>query len=112
VMPLATDAQKIGYLQEEIDWAEANDEQIWRFFIENELLYDTDKELERRFLDLAPFSKFALELIDKEAPSRIGRYIGWQIVRAYMEKTNLTPQQLLPLSAEEIFKKANYKPKK
>jgi len=112
VMPLATDAQKIGYLQEEIDWAEANEEQIWRFFIENELLYDTDKELERRFLDLAPFSKFALELIDKEAPSRIGRYIGWQIVRAYMEKTNLTPQQLLPLSAEEIFKKANYKPKK
>jgi len=112
LLPLSTDAQKIGYSQEEYEWAEANEEPMWRYFIENELLYSTDKELEARFLDLAPFSKFGLELIDSESPPRIGRYLGWQIVRAYMEKTNLTPQQLLKVPAEEIFRKSNYKPKK
>lgn len=112
LMPLATDAQKIGYTQEEFDWAVANEEQVWRYFIERELLYSTDKELEARFLDLAPFSKFGLELIDSESPSRLGRYMGWQIVKAYMDKTELMPQQLLPISAEEIFREANYKPEK
>ncbi len=112
LLPLTTDAQKIGYRPDQYDWAEANEEQIWRYFIENELLYSTDNKLEQRFLDLAPFSKFSLELIDRESPSRIGRYIGWQIVKAYIEKNDLTPQQLLPISAEEIFREANYKPKK
>ena len=112
VLPMTSDARKMGYSQEQYDWAEVNEEQIWRYFIENELLYSTDRELEPRFLDLAPFSKFALELIDKEAPSRIGRFIGWQIVKAYMDRTELTPQQLLAVPAEEIFREANYKPKK
>ncbi|MEO9891583.1 gliding motility lipoprotein GldB [Aurantibacter sp.] len=111
LLPTITDAQKIGYSQEQYDWAIANEEPMWRYYVENELLYSTDNKLEPRFLDLAPFSKFGLEL-DNESPSRLGRYIGWQIVKAYMEKDEITPQQLLPLSAEEIFKEANYKPRK
>jgi len=112
LLPLETDAQKIGYSEEQYEWAQANEEPVWRYFVERELLYSTDKELEARFLDLAPFSKFGLELIDGESPSRIGRYMGWQIVKAYMDKNELTPQQLLGISAEEIFREANYKPSK
>ena len=37
-------------------WALTNEEQIWRYFIEHEVLYDTDSELQRRFINLAPFS--------------------------------------------------------
>ncbi len=109
IMPFASDAQKMGYLQDQIDWAVANEEPIWRNFIENELLYSTDNKLGPRFLDPAPFSKFGLEL-DNESPGRIGRFIGWQIVRAFMDRNNVTPQQMLALPADEIFKKSNYKP--
>jgi gliding motility-associated lipoprotein GldB len=112
LMPNASDAQKMGYLQDEMDWAWANENPIWRNFIEQEYLYSTDRELAKRFLDPAPFSKFGLELIDNESPGRVGRLIGWQIVRSFMDKNEVTPQQLLNLSAEEIFKKANYKPQK
>ena len=35
------------------------------------------------FFDASPFSKFYLE-IDNQSPGRIGRWIGWQIVRSYM----------------------------
>jgi len=112
LLPLTTDAQKMRYSQEQFDWAEANEEPIWRYFIENELLYSTDNKLEARFLDVGPFSKFGLELIDGESPPRIGRYLGWKIVRAYMEKTDLTPLQLLKVPPEEIFRKSNYKPEK
>ncbi len=112
LIPFKTDAQKIGYTQEQMDWAKDNEEQMWRYFIEKELLYSTDNKLGPRFLDPAPFSKFQLELIDNESPGRIGRYMGWQIVRAFIDNNDITLQQLLNLPAEEVFKKANYKPAK
>lgn len=112
LMPKASDANKIGYSQEEHDWAVANEEPIWRNFIEQEHLYSTDRQLAARFLDPAPFSKFGLELIDNESPGRIGRYIGWQIVRAFAERNEIGVQALLAVPAEELFKKANFKPQK
>ncbi|PCJ97378.1 MAG: gliding motility lipoprotein GldB [Flavobacteriaceae bacterium] len=112
LIPFNTDAQKIGYSQEQMDWAKTSEEQIWRYFIERELLYSTDNKLGPRFLDPAPFSKFQLELVDNESPGKIGRYMGWQIVRAFMKNNDVTLQQLLQIPAEEIFKKANYKPRK
>ena len=112
LMPLANDALKMGYSQDQIDWAWANEEPIWRNFIEQEHLYSTDSELRLRFLESAPFSKFGLELIDNESPGRVGQFIGWQIVRAFMDKNEITVQQMLQIPAEDIFKKANYKPSK
>lgn len=112
LMPSAPDAVIIGYSQDEFDWAIANEEPMWRNFIEQEHLYSTDRELAARFLDPAPFSKFGLELIDNESPGRVGRYIGWQIVRAFMDRNQVTVQELLGIPAEEIFKKSNFKPQK
>jgi len=110
-LPQITNANKIGYTQEEYFWAESNEEEIWRNFVENEILFSTDAKLDLRFIDPAPFSKFYLE-IDNESPGMIGRYIGWQIVKSYMDKNKITVQQLMMMDADEIFKKAKYKPKK
>ena len=109
-MPAADDAIKMGYSQDQLDWTLANEEPIWRNFIEQEHLYSTDGQLSLRFLEPAPFSKFGLEL-DNESPGRLGQYIGWQIVRAFMNKNEISVQQLVHIPAEEIFKKANYKPR-
>jgi len=111
LLPFISDERKIGYSPEELAWARANEEQIWRYFIERELLYSTDQKLAPRFLDPAPFSKFGLNL-DNESPGRLGRYMGWQIVRSFMDHNDLDLQQLLNMPADEIFRKANYKPKK
>ncbi len=112
LMTSEPDAILMGYSQEQLEWALANEEPIWRNFIEQEHLYSTDRELQLRFIEPAPFSKFGLELIDNESPGRIGQYIGWQIVRAFMNKNEITVQQLLKIPAEEIFKKSSFKPKK
>ena len=111
LLPFISDAQKIGYSNEELEWAKANEEQMWRYFVESELLYSTDSALDRKFLDPAPFSKFGLEL-DNESPGRLGRYTGWQIVRAFMENNPISLQQLLEMPADEILKESNYKPRK
>jgi len=108
-LPETPDNEKIGYTKEQFVWAEENETEIWRNFVENEYLFSTDPKLSTRFIVPAPFSKFYLE-IDNDTPGMIGRYIGWQIVRSFMKNNSL--EQLLTLSEEEIFNKSKYKPKK
>jgi gliding motility-associated lipoprotein GldB len=111
LLPQVSDAEKMGYTQEEMQWAEDNEEEMWRYFIEKELLYSTDPKLAPRFIMDAPFSKFYLE-IDNDSPGRIGQYLGWQMVRAYMENNDITVPELLSKNAAEIFKNSKYKPTK
>lgn len=112
VIPFKTEASRIGYTQEELDWAMANEAYIWRFFVERELLFSTDTKLNGRFISPAPFSKFYLETIDVESPGRLGQYMGWQIVRAYMQQNNVALKDMLQKSPEEIFNNSKFKPRK
>lgn len=111
LLPNYTDANKIGYTSDQIKWCQENESYIWRYFLEKEMLYDTDPKLNNRFINPAPFSKFYLE-IDNESPGRIGTWIGWQIVRSFMENNEVTLPELLKMNAKEIFVKSKYKPKK
>ncbi|RAJ14645.1 gliding motility lipoprotein GldB [Olleya aquimaris] len=111
VIPFKTDAQKIGYTPEQLDWAYANQEQIWKYFIDKELLYSTDSKLPNRFINAAPFSKFYLAEIDNESPGRIGQFIGWQIVRAYMKNNDVSITELLNTPTQTLFNKSKYKPR-
>lgn len=103
--------QIMGYTKDELDWAEANERQIWGYFIENELLYQTDSDLHRKFLDPGPFSRFGLEL-DSESPAQLGKYIGWQMVRQFAAKNkDMSLTDLLKMNNETLFKESKYKPK-
>ncbi len=111
LLPEYSDADKMGYTPEQITWCSENEGYMWRYFIENSLLYDGDQKLIPRFINPAPFSKFYLE-IDNESPGRVGAWLGWQIVRAYMENNTVSIQDMLKTEAKEIFEKSKYKPKK
>jgi gliding motility-associated lipoprotein GldB len=111
LLPDYTDAEKIGYLPEQITWCDENESYMWRFFIDEKLLYNSDSRLPNRFINPSPFSKFYLE-IDNETPGRVGTWIGWQIVRSFMDNNEVTLQQMLKMSAKDIFEKSKYKPKK
>lgn len=106
-----TDDEKMGYTPKEISWCEENESYIWRYFLENELLYSNELKLNSRFIAPAPFSKFYLE-IDNESPGQVGAWIGWQIVRSFVKNNDVPVAKLLELNAKELFKKSKYKPKK
>jgi len=111
IIPNTTEAQRIGYSQQDFDWSLVNEAQIWSHFVEKEMLFSTDAKLFSRFTVPAPFSKFYLE-IDNQSPGRIGQYIGWQIVRAYADKTDAKLFSVMRADADEIFNKAKFKPKR
>ncbi len=112
VVPFKTNAERIGYSQEQLDWAIANESYVWRYFVERELLFSTESKLLGRFINPAPFSKFYLEGIDANSPGRLGQYIGWQIVRAYMAQNEVSLKDMLITSAEDIFNNSKFKPRK
>lgn len=111
MIPFVSDEVKIGYTTPQLEFAKANEGQIWTNFIENEYLFSTDSSLPGRFIADAPFSKFYLQL-DRESPGRLGQYIGWQIVRAYMNNNDIAFLDMMKKDAAEIFNKSNYKPPK
>jgi uncharacterized protein YjaZ len=111
LLPETSDAEKIGYTQEQITWCQENESYMWRYFMQEQLLYSTDSKLSTRFINTAPFSKFYLE-IDNESPGRVGTWIGWQIVRSFMNNNDVNLQQLLQMDPIEIFQNSKYKPKK
>ncbi|MBL7472463.1 gliding motility lipoprotein GldB [Robertkochia sediminum] len=111
LLPEASGAAVMGYTENEFAWVQANESEIWRYFIDRDLLFSTDSKLDQRFLNPAPFSKFYLEL-DHDSPGRVGRYIGWQIVSAYMENNEVSLQQMLGEPAEKIFNDSRFKPLK
>jgi gliding motility-associated lipoprotein GldB len=111
LIPTFSDEAKIGYTKEQIDWSNANETEIWRRFIEDQLLFSTDSKLASRFINPAPFSKFYLE-IDNETPGRLGQYIGWQIVKSFVQNNpEVTLNDMLAMDAKELFEKSKYKPK-
>jgi gliding motility-associated lipoprotein GldB len=111
LIPNFTDAAKIAYTEEQMAWCKENEEQMWRYFIENNLLYEANVKNEHRFINDAPFSKFYLE-IDNESPGRVGQWLGWQIVRSYMENNDTSLTDMLAMDAKTLFERSKYKPKK
>ncbi|MEZ4839464.1 gliding motility lipoprotein GldB [Flavobacterium sp.] len=111
LLPAYEDFDKMGYTKEQQIWCEENESEIWRYFIEDNLLYDSDSKLVQRFIAPAPFSKFYLE-IDHESPGRIGVWVGWQIVRSFMKNNEVSLNDFLAMDAKEIFTRSKYKPKK
>lgn len=111
LIPESTDADKIGYTSQQLLWCQENEVYMWEYFIQKQLLFNDDNKLMARFINPAPFSKFYLE-IDNESPGRVGAWLGWQIVRSYMDNNQVTVPELMQKQAKEIFEKSKYKPKK
>ncbi|RXR23942.1 gliding motility lipoprotein GldB [Flavobacterium stagni] len=112
LIPSYTDAEKMGYTPEQLKFCQENEGYVWENFIVNKYLYSTDSKLANRFVNMAPFSKFYLE-IDNETPGRIGQWVGWQIIRSFVENNEkVTPKELLAMDAHRIFEGSKYKPKK
>tara|TARA_R110002050_G_scaffold25346_7_gene67566 strand:+ start:7705 stop:8712 length:1008 start_codon:yes stop_codon:yes gene_type:complete len=109
ILPCTSDELIIGYETEEILGSYANEEMIWGHFIENELLFETNPFVIRKYTGEAPFT----DEISPDAPGRIGRWIGWNIVDDYKQNNGLSLTELIEQDdAQLIFKNSGYKPRR
>ena len=109
MLPNKEDSKIIGYSSADFAWALKNEKDIWSNFIENEYLFSSDNNLDSRFINLAPFSKFYLS-IDNDSPSMIGKFIGWKIVKSFMKVSSSDLNELIQYNPMHIYNNSKYKP--
>lgn len=107
MFPDVDDAIIMGYTPDQLDWARTNESELWRELVESHVIYTTNVIDKNKFTHDGPFT----QPFGQESPSRLGAYIGWQIVRSYMRHNqDVTLIQLMQdNNAQEILNKSNYK---
>ena len=105
-MPNANDTLKFQYTKAQLDWCYKNEKEIWKTFLEGDLLYSTDPSI-NNFVSEGP----STQGMPQESPGNIGLFAGWRIVEKYSEKhPDITIQQLMKTEAKIIFNESKYKP--
>ncbi len=108
VIPQVFDYNKIRYTSRQLTWCQQNEGMIWGLFIQKKLLYEQDINKIRPFVSEGPKT-----LNFEGSPARWADYIGWQIVKKYMDKTNASMAELFDnTDSQKILTESGYKPKR
>lgn len=110
IMPCTPDSTIIGYSGQQLADVHHNEGRIWAHFVEKSLLYEKSPFVVNKYIGERPNTPE----IDPTAPGRLGTWIGWQIVRKYMERNpKVTLQDLMADDDyQKIFNESKYRPEK
>lgn len=90
-----------------LQWLQNKEKDLWRYYIENEILYTSDYLTYNKFIADSPFTT---PLGDDSAP-RTGIWLGYQIVFSYMKKNEVELKELIQnKDAQQTLIKSGYKP--
>lgn len=107
LMPQTPDTLKIGYTDFQLQGCYKNEGRLWNFFLVNSLLMNKDPDILKNYLGEAPNTPE----MGEGSPGYIGLFVGWQIVKKYMEKNpDLKLPALLQKPAMDIYQQSKYKP--
>lgn len=84
-------AQAMGYTEEEYDYLEQHETELWQSLVARELLYSTLPSDGARLVSPAP----STSILDASAPGRAGRFLGHRIVQSYLLRHPDTPLPVL-----------------
>jgi len=106
-LPQLPDSLKTGYTQKQLDDCYDNETEIWNYFVQSNLLFITNPVQTRDYIQDGPYT----EAFGKNSPGFIGQFVGWQIVKKWMDKhKEITLSGLLNTPEKQIYDEAKYKP--
>jgi hypothetical protein len=108
MMPCLPDSLLTGYTQK--DLANINDKEnrqyIWDFLVEKKAIFSTSPRVKAIYMQESPY----VVEINQKCPGRIGRWLGWRIIRKYRQKfPDISLQDLMKKgNARELFEASGY----
>lgn len=111
VMPEVPDSVIIGYTSAQQKWCETYEPGIWGYFLEQNLLYETDYMKIQKYLTEAPFTPGIGE--KNESAPKLAVFSGWQIVKEYMKRNPKVSLQafMKDTDYQGILNRSRYRPK-
>lgn len=109
--PSTPDSVIMAYTPRQMQWCEENEDRIWSYLIEENLLYEKNLFRINKFIGDGPFTSV---FTNNSAP-RTGRYIGWQMSKKLLidnEDILLKSVMMEKYTGQEILQKSRYKPQK
>jgi len=108
--PQLPDSLISGFSDKSLQWCDNNEPDIWNFFINHKLLYSVNAPDFDNYLNESPNTAG----MPPDAPGNIGSWVGWQIVRKYMqENSKVTLSQLMQTQdGQAILQGSGYKPER
>lgn len=108
MLPQTPDTIKWRYTQKQLAWAYRHEKKVWNYMVDNKKLFIHDRIQIRQYVGDAPFTT---PFTDVSAP-RIGSFIGFRIIEAYMEqKPEVSLLQLMQeKDSKYILSESKYNP--
>ncbi len=111
MLPEMPDSVLIGFTAEQMRWCNLSEYAIWQYMNEKDLLYTQSFMEHKRYLTDGPTTSG----MPAESPGNLGSWIGWQMVRKFMNDADgkVSLKDLLTkYDNKTIAQKANYRPRK
>jgi len=98
-----------GYDKEQYEWCSQHESLIWKTILEKRHLFTADYITTSQYMNEAPHTA----PLPVESPGRVGAWLGYQIVSAYMkQKPNTGWRELMGFTNyQDLLKQSKYKPK-
>lgn len=107
-LPYTPEYVCFGYTEAQLKDSYTNEAVIWDFFLNNNLLYNSEQSIIKNYIGESPKT----QELGEGSPGNIGTFSGFQIVKKYLEKfPQTTLPELMKTDANEIYSKAKYKPR-
>jgi hypothetical protein len=109
MLPDITDDILFGFTPDQAKFCNNNEDQMWQYLLEHDLLFVTDQLVIRKLTGEAPFTTYFTD----DSPGRAAVWIGFRIVESYMMKNpDVTLEALMKdTDIQSILEKARYSPK-
>lgn len=109
-LPDTPDSIKTSYTSKQMEWCTTNESNVWSFIIDKKMLYSSETTMIMKLLSDGPFTA----VFSKQSPPKVGIWVGWQIIRSYMEANEKVtlPELFVNQDSKTILSKSKYKPKK
>lgn len=110
MISFAPDSIVTEYTQDQLNWCRSNEAEMWSFFFEHDLFYETDIRKFNKLISPAPTSPG----MPPESPGQTANYMGWQIIKAYLQRNPDVSirEMILMRDAQKILDLSKYKPKR
>jgi hypothetical protein len=105
LLPEEKEETILRYSKSQFEWAIASEKAVWKYLVDKEMLFKTDEETRVNLLKEGPYSIG----LPKESPDRIGQFMGYQIVKQYMEDEEISLKKLVEMPYNELLQKYKVK---
>lgn len=107
--PDKSDADILGYTDEQFSWAKRYGGNVWTSLIENRSLFSSDWRLLTNYMQPAPFTTG----LSADSPGQMGVYLGYNLVKAFAENNpSLSLSDIVyETSSQKILSMSGYNPR-